>query len=209
MRLNISSGCGFDRSTICVCGIWYAWARVDSTLSSGSGKWWFTNTQCTPFLVSSPVVYSIYGWCSHPAFMILPRLFSASYMSMLHTVSNGLVLQSLGLALPSWHFPKHSCTGPNNTIVDFVKSVTTIPESWSSIGSYPMGDFAFHIVFWNINILSSTFHFQTMDYCSVHDYLGSGEEHYTTPRRWIRFAQGALEENDINGTNLSSNFDLI
>ena len=37
-----------------------------------------------------------------------------------------------------------------------------------------------------------------MDYCSIHDCLGSREEHHTIPRRCIRLAQGALEENDIN-----------
>jgi len=37
-----------------------------------------------------------------------------------------------------------------------------------------------------------------MDHRSVHDCLRSGEEHHTIPRRCIRLAQGALEENDIN-----------
>ena len=37
-----------------------------------------------------------------------------------------------------------------------------------------------------------------MDHRSVHDCLGSGEEYHTIPRRCIRLAQGALEENDIN-----------
>ena len=116
----------------------------------------FTNAQCTPFLVSSSVVYPKYGYALIQLSWILLRLFSTSYMSILHTVHNGLVLHSSGLVLLSWHFPKHFCTGSTNTIVDFVKLVTTIPQRWSSIGSYPMGEFAFVIGSWNI--LSSTFY---------------------------------------------------
>lgn len=37
-----------------------------------------------------------------------------------------------------------------------------------------------------------------MDHCSIHDCLGSGEEHHTVPRCCIRLAQGVLEENDID-----------
>lgn len=149
----MSSGCGFDRLTMCVCGTSsFGMPEPELTVLSGlwsssSGKQWrickcpvyafpgFRSLLCTQFMVYALIQLS---W-------ILLRLFSTSYMSILHTVFNGLVLHFSGLVLPSWHFPKHSCTGSTNTIVDFVKLVTTIPRRWSSIGSYPMGEFAFVI----------------------------------------------------------------
>ena len=160
-HLTMSFGYGFYKLTMWVCGTWYTGAQVDSTFRFMVFRLWkvITDSQmpsvrlswfrlllCTQFMVDALIQLS---W-------ILLRLFSTSYMSILHTVFNNLELHSSGLALLSWHFPKHFCTGSTNTIVDFVKWVTTIPQRWSSIGSYPMGEFAFVIGSWNI--LSSTFY---------------------------------------------------
>ena len=161
VNLTMSSGYGFYKLTMWVCGTWYTGAQVDSTFRFMVFRLWkvITDSQmpsvrlswfrlllCTQFMVDALIQLS---W-------ILLRLFSTSYMSILHTVFNNLELHSSGLALLSWHFPKHFCTGSTNTIVDFVKLVTIIPQRWSSIGSYPLGEFAFVIGSWNI--LSSTFY---------------------------------------------------
>ena len=168
VNLTMSSGYGFYKLTMWVCGTWYTGAQVDSTFRFMVFRLWkvITDSQmpsvrlswfrlllCTQFMVDALIQLS---W-------ILLRLFSTSYMSILHTVHDGLVLHSSGLALLSWLFPKHFCTGSTNTIVDFVKLVTTIPQRWSSIGSYPMGEFAFVIGSWNI-LTSTIYIYLYLDY---------------------------------------------
>jgi len=136
--LIISSGCGFDRLTLRVCGIWCAWARVDSTFRFMIFQLWKVTTDlqmpsvCFPRF-SSSVVYPII-----PLSWILLSLFSTSYMSA--------YTRAWCSILRVWRYPHDTF----QTLLywlnqDFGGCCQIGDNNTSTLIIYPMDEFAFVI----------------------------------------------------------------